>query len=77
MSTPDLLVDRRRKDARTRRDRTERRNAGFALQMEAMVEAYLIWSEAQAGVGLAGGTLQPEGEVQGTRPLQVVDVFSE
>ncbi|KAJ7236971.1 hypothetical protein C8J57DRAFT_1529765 [Mycena rebaudengoi] len=37
----------KRKDTRTRRDRTERRNMTWALQKDGMVKAYLAWSANQ------------------------------
>ncbi|KAJ6596493.1 hypothetical protein B0H10DRAFT_1960160 [Mycena sp. CBHHK59/15] len=40
------------KDSRICVDRTERRNHLFALQMEAMVEAYQVWSYNQGDEGL-------------------------
>ncbi|RDB21532.1 hypothetical protein Hypma_011938 [Hypsizygus marmoreus] len=63
-------------DTRTRRNRVLLRNQGFISQMEAMVDAYLNWSEALgvSGKGVAA-PLSTESITQGTYPVQVVDVY--
>jgi hypothetical protein len=71
------LIDRRqRTDPRTRRDRIERRNQGFKMQIMGIVDGYIAWQEAIGEKGL-DATLPslPRELVQGEYKIQVVDVF--
>jgi hypothetical protein len=72
------LLKTRRVDSRTRRNIIELRTAGFNAQMEDMVRAYILWSEA-LGDGGMGVDIPPsaEGSVEGSYKIYVVDVFSE
>lgn len=65
-----VLISRRSKrhDARTRHDRTERRNNDWALQLEDLVTAYLTWQ--------ANLTPPTEQEAEGMPfEITVVDFF--
>ncbi|RDB14995.1 hypothetical protein Hypma_016139 [Hypsizygus marmoreus] len=63
-------------DTRTCQNRVLLRNQGFISQMDAMVDAYLNWSEALgvSGEGVAA-PLSTESITQGTYPVQVIDVY--
>jgi hypothetical protein len=70
------LVFRHRTDPRTRRNRTEQRTAAFRSQIEDIVDAYTAWSAAMGEDGLNGECVEPpEGDVQGTCLVRVVDAF--
>jgi hypothetical protein len=61
-----------------RRDCTERHMAGFEIQMEDIVDAYMSWSTVVGEVGLDSGCPEPpEDQVQGTYRIQVLDMFDE
>ncbi|KAJ7669093.1 hypothetical protein B0H17DRAFT_1142243 [Mycena rosella] len=68
----------RRRDFRTRRDRTQAIVDGFKLQMEAITDAYMDWSLKSKDQGM-GAMLQadPDEMVLNHLPLVVIDVFSE
>ncbi|KAJ7625221.1 hypothetical protein B0H17DRAFT_1340330 [Mycena rosella] len=67
----------RRRDFRTRRDRTQAIVDGFKLQMEAITDAYMDWSLKSKDQGM-GAMLQadPDEMVLNHLPLVVIDVFS-
>lgn len=66
----------KREDPRTRRDRVEKRNQGFSLQLEEMTDAYIAWSKAIEDVGLGGDApMRDKALLQGPYPLRVVDMF--
>ena len=68
--------NRRRVDPRTRRDRIEQRTQGFNVQMPAIIEAYMLWSEAVGENGLDAECEKPAEElVDGKYPIHVLDVF--
>lgn len=53
----NLTLNRKRKDWRTRRDRTELRNRGFEVQMETMVESYVRYcADMELGMSARGAT---------------------
>lgn len=62
---------------RTRRDRTEQRNKGFASQWPAMVDAYMAWSAEQGETGVAGTPKERGTESDGAVKIRVVDMLSE
>lgn len=46
--------------------------------MDAMTDAYVYWSKAVAEVGIGGeAPAPPEGLIQGTHRVRVLDVFCE
>ncbi|KAE9407449.1 hypothetical protein BT96DRAFT_954511 [Gymnopus androsaceus JB14] len=66
---------RKYKEYRTRRDRTERRNQRFAIQLEPMTDAYMAWYGALGQDGLGGGIPGDfEGEID-TQTVVTVDLF--
>ncbi|KAF8209728.1 hypothetical protein K438DRAFT_1959963 [Mycena galopus ATCC 62051] len=67
----------RRRDPRTRRDRTQITVDAFAAQLQAMTTAYMGWSSAMSEKGLGGEYEQPEDLVmQDKEQVWVVDLFS-
>lgn len=60
---------------RTRRDRVERRNAGFKVQLESMADAYMTWDASLGDGGLDAGA--PSSLGAGGLFIRVVDVFRE
>ena len=66
-------------DRRTRRDRAERRDKAFDVQMEALVDAYMAWSFAnKEGTGFYSGMENQHIPIDaGITTVQVVDVYSE
>ncbi|CAK5263328.1 unnamed protein product [Mycena citricolor] len=68
----------RYRDPRTRRDRVTKLVNAFALQLDAMVDAYEKWRadcEEWGGFG-AGYVLPDKAEVESTWEVRVVDIFS-
>ncbi|KAJ3712392.1 hypothetical protein C8R42DRAFT_647550 [Lentinula raphanica] len=66
---------KQRKDFRTRRDRTHRRNIRFAPQMESMTDAYMAWYAEFGHEGLSHGT---PSELIGqctSQTITAVDIF--
>jgi hypothetical protein len=69
------MSDRKYKEYRTRRDRTERRNQRFAIQLEGMTDAYMEWYATLGQEGVGGGNpVELEGEIN-SQTIIVVDVF--
>ncbi|KAG6903557.1 hypothetical protein DXG01_016944, partial [Tephrocybe rancida] len=78
----EISQRRRRKDERTRRDRTENCTHGFELQMEGMVDAYLDWAASMGDDALERGptssrspTSLQTGAVEGSIMLRVMDIY--
>ncbi|KAL0564922.1 hypothetical protein V5O48_017110, partial [Marasmius crinis-equi] len=73
----DVLSRKRRRDRRTRQDRTEKRTAAFAAQIESMADAYMVWSESLGDFGLARdpAELEVEDSLQFLN-VTLVDMFS-
>ncbi|KAG6808231.1 hypothetical protein H0H92_004952 [Tricholoma furcatifolium] len=67
----------RTKDPRTRRDRTEKRNAAFSKQMPGMVRAYLSWTYRAGDDALEKKpeSMDADGKKEGSMQVQVLDVF--
>ncbi|KAJ7113062.1 hypothetical protein C8R44DRAFT_741400 [Mycena epipterygia] len=66
----------RRRDHRTRTNRTQVLVDAFAVQMEGMADAYLEWSLTTADSGLASLYMHPEDAVvQEMHHVYVVDLF--
>ena len=66
----------RRRDYRTRRDRTERRVQAFNVQLPALVEAYMEWMLQLGEDGYSGEyVLPPNEEASTTTNIREVDVF--
>jgi hypothetical protein len=67
-------------DHRTRRDRTERRNKAFDKQMDALIDAYMVWSLASSNrerAGFYSGTMDQHIPANaGMVTVKVVDVYS-
>ncbi|KAJ3925075.1 MAG: hypothetical protein NXY57DRAFT_1044414, partial [Lentinula lateritia] len=69
------LGKRRRKEHRTRRDRTERRNQRFLKQIGPMTDAYMLWDAALGKDGLGEKVLEEyEGDLN-AQTITAVDVF--
>ncbi|KAJ7635425.1 hypothetical protein B0H17DRAFT_1149699 [Mycena rosella] len=67
----------KRRDYRTRKDRTQHLVNAFQLQMESIADAYMAWDLRSSAEDM--GTPAPLAEdamVQGTLPVVVVDLFS-
>lgn len=72
-----LLRRPRRKDTRTRQDRTDRRNNLFASVLEGMVDEYMYW-KATRGEGSWENRVVPspaEEDVLERRNIRVIDIF--
>ncbi|KAJ7310676.1 hypothetical protein DFH08DRAFT_1046440 [Mycena albidolilacea] len=68
---------RRRRDRRTRCNRTQIMVDMFAVQLEKITNAYMDWSLTMADKGLGGDYTQLEGSVEEEKhPVWVVDLFS-
>ncbi|KAJ7705953.1 hypothetical protein B0H16DRAFT_1746965 [Mycena metata] len=66
----------RQRDYRTRRDRTQNLINAFAVQMPAMVDAYLAWSLDTAEHGLSKLFTHTEDAAVETRRVYAVDLFT-
>ncbi|KAG6879498.1 hypothetical protein C0992_002109 [Termitomyces sp. T32_za158] len=72
----ELRPCKKRREYRARRDAVIRRTLGFSTQLDAMVRAYLRWSEACGVSGKAlAAPLSDDAVVQETQTIRVVDLF--
>ncbi|KAF8185811.1 hypothetical protein K438DRAFT_1973659 [Mycena galopus ATCC 62051] len=72
-----LFMHARRRDPRTRCNRTQITVDVFAAQLQVMTNAYMAWSSAMSEKGLGGEYDQPEHlVVQDKEQVWVVDLFS-
>jgi hypothetical protein len=70
------IKNKRRKDYRTRRNRTERRWQLFEAVMPAMVDEYMAWHAERGDEGW--GNIFPregDGTVDGSIDIKVLDIF--
>jgi hypothetical protein len=67
----------KRKETRTRRDRTNQRTEGFRCQMPAIVDAYLLWKESSDAGSPRPPELSPTELEDGVIHLQVIDAFGQ
>lgn len=76
LTESDPSCRKKRKDPRTRRNRTETRTSVFKGQMDGMVVAYMAWGEVLGEQGLDGASPPPGREsAQGTHKIQALDAF--
>ncbi|KAJ3748834.1 hypothetical protein DFH05DRAFT_1456785 [Lentinula detonsa] len=68
---------RKYKEYRTQRDRTERRNKRFAMQVEPMTGAYMTWYGTLGDEGVGGGLPGELSSEANSQTVIAVDIFRE